>query len=478
MKQTAKRFLSVVLAATLMVACFVLAPASAVSAATTDEIAIEATSVEAMPGDTVTIDVNITSNPGIIGMRLFVEYDESLLTLIKAEDKGVLGTSQFTETYGSPFALVWSNGTATSNYTFTGTVATLTFKVAENFEKNMVATVSLTTKSVNDILSVDSTTLDVTPVTPNFTEGKVSVYPFAFYGSSLTLYNDISLNFVVNNELETLFGCTDFYVVFNFNDQEYTVNTYTKNGSYYMFRFNNVGPKQLKDVVSATLYAKRNGEDLVSPVKQHSVANYCYNSLETRTGPEYAELRTLMVDLLNYGTAAQYYSDYKLDNLINAELTNEQKAMGTSETPNLESDLNTQYSTIDNPTISWYGANLYLYDSVQIRFYIEADSKDGLSVKVKNTTDNNEYTISNSAITSAGGKYYVFTFDKFKASQMRNVILVTVMKDGVAVSDTLSYDIETYAYNQNKEGSTATEQLKNYTIAMMKYGDAAYNYTH
>lgn len=473
-----KRVLSVVLAVAMMVACFVVAPVSGVSAETAKTISVEATKVDAMPGDTVTVDVNITSNPGIIAMRLLVEYDTSVLTLIGAEDKGVLGISQFTETYDSPFALVWSNGTATTNYTVTGTIATLTFKVADTFDKNTVATVSLSTKSANDILSVDSDTLDVTPVTPDFTQGKVNVYPFAFYGSSLTLQNDISLNFVINKELVTSLGCTDLSVNFNFAGKDYTVSSYTVNGNYYMFKFKNIGPKQLKDIVSATLYATRNGQQIVSPVKQHSVASYCYSTLESRTGPEYAEFRTLMVDLLNYGTAAQHYSNYKTDNLINAELTEQQKEMGTSTTPEMASDLNVAYKTIDNPSVSWYGANLYLYDSVQIRFYIVADSKEGLSVKVKNTVDNKEYTIQNSGITSAGSNYYVFTFDKFKASQMRDVILVTVMKDGVEVSDTLSYDIETYAYSQNRPGSTATETLKNYTIAMMKYGDAAYNYVH
>ena len=82
-----KRVLSVVLAVAMMVACFVVAPVSGVSAETAKTISVEATKVDAMPGDTVTVDVNITSNPGIIAMRLLVEYDTSVLTLIGAEDK-------------------------------------------------------------------------------------------------------------------------------------------------------------------------------------------------------------------------------------------------------------------------------------------------------------------------------------------------------------------------------------------------------
>lgn len=477
MSKSVKRFLSVVLAITMMMACFVVAPATTVSAATTDEIAIEATSVDAMPGDTVKIDINITSNPGIVAMRLFVEYDESLLTLVGAEDKGVLGTSQFTEEYGSPFALVWSNGTATSNYTVTGTIATLTFKVADNFEKNTVATVSLSTKSANDILSVDTNTMNLVSVTPKFTTGKVNVYPFAFYGAAITLYDNIGMSFLVTKKLIDNFGYTDPYVVFQFNDKEITqYNCKEYDANNYYFEFSDIGPKQLKDVLSATLYATKNGELVSSPVKNYSVAEYCYSAIEYYTTPAYAEVRTLAVDLLNFGAAVQEYDKYKTDNLANAELTEAQKAMGTQTAPTLATDANTTYETIDNPSVGWYSAGLYLYDTVEMRFYISTPNANGLRAKVQSAKTGKTWYIENSEFKKYSNGYYYFDFDKFQAIQMREVVYVTILNGDTPVSNTLSYDIESYAYSvSNSQGN---EILKKVTDAMMKYGDSAYNFRY
>ncbi len=166
MKRVVKRIVSLTLAVAIMVACFVFAPVLSASAAET--VAITAITNE-IDSETFSVDVNITSNPGIVSLRLFVEYDTNVVTLTGAEDKGVLGTSQFTDTFKSPFAMVWSNGTATENITFTGTIASLTFKVNEGVEDETVTTISLSTKTANDVLSVDPETLDLVQVTPNIT---------------------------------------------------------------------------------------------------------------------------------------------------------------------------------------------------------------------------------------------------------------------------------------------------------------------
>ena len=58
---------------------------------------------------------------------------------------------------------------------------------------------------------------------------------------------------------------------------------------------------------------------------------------------------------------------------------------------------------------------------------------------------------------------------------MRNAVYVTVYKNGEAVSNTICYSIESYAYA--KQNST-DEKLNNLLLAMMKYGDSAYSYIH
>ncbi len=477
MKKLFKGILSSTLAFTVLLACLVFAPVSGVAAAET--IAVKATSAIAEPGETFTVDIDITSNPGIVSMRLFVEYDTSVLTLVSAEDKGVLGTSQFSESKDSPFALVWSNGASYENYTVTGTIATLTFKVLETVTKNSSTTVTLTTKSENDILSVNTSNYDLIPVTPSFTNSTVTIYPFNFYGASLTLYDDISMSFMVNKQVLDEFGYTDAKVTFVFNTKETVVTDYYDyGGGLYAFDFNNIGPKQLKDVVSATLSATKNGKTKTSPVKDFSVASYCYQALDYFTGDAYAELRTLAVDLLNFGSAVQVYDKYKTDNLANAELTEVQKAMGTSTAPEIASDTNTKYETIDNPTVSWYSASLYLYDTVEMRFIIRADDITNLRAKVQSKKTDKVWYIDASDFVSAGSNFYYFDFDKFQAVQMREVVLVTVLNGDTPVSNTLSYDIESYAHQISQLTDPQYDTLKDVTVAMMKYGDSAYNFRY
>ncbi len=478
MRKSVKRFLSVVLTVAMMMVCFMAVPTTTVSADTTNNIVVEATSVDAMPGDTVQVNINIKSNPGIIAMMLYVEYDKSLLTLVGAEDKGVLGTSQFSDTYGSPFCLAWSDGGAISNHTVTGTIATLTFKVADNVAKNTSATISLSTKSVNDILSVNTSTLETNPVTPDFTNSNVNIFPFTFSSSSITMYDNISMNFKVKSELFTKFGYTNPYVVFEFNNQTYEQKVFTENKGQYSFTFEDIGPKQLKDEIKATLYATKNGQ-LKNATVNFSVSAYCYGMLAAYgANSNYAELSTLLVDLLNYATNVQLYTNYKSNNLINADLTDAQKAMATATAPTLASDANMTHKTISNPSVTFSGVGLKLSETVEIRVTISAADINGLKLKVVSEDSGYTWYVDASKfVKKSGNDYYVY-FNSLKAIQMREVVNISVVKDGVEVSNTVRYDIESYAYLARQQTNPDYDSLKNVTESMMKYGDSAYKYIY
>ena len=57
---------------------------------------------------------------------------------------------------------------------------------------------------------------------------------------------------------------------------------------------------------------------------------------------------------------------------------------------------------------------------------------------------------------------------------MSEKIYATIYKDGVAVSNTLQYTIETYA----AKNAVASTTLGDLLISMMKYGDAANKYVN
>ena len=83
---------------------------------------ITGTKVQAQAGETVTVDLVMQGNPGISALNLYYTYNTEYFTLAKVENK----VSAFTMTHVK--TTVWD---AAENYTGNGTLATLTFQVAE-----------------------------------------------------------------------------------------------------------------------------------------------------------------------------------------------------------------------------------------------------------------------------------------------------------------------------------------------------------
>ncbi len=295
-----------------------------------------------------------------------------------------------------------------------------------------------------------------------------------FSGASLTLQDNISVNFKAD---ESLFGETGYenpYVVYEMNGETFTVSEYEVVDGKYVFDFADIAPNNMNDTVKATMYATFDGEEYASETKEYSVATYCYNMLNKYTEPEYKELQTLLVDLLNYGAASQIYTNHNTENLVNEDLTEEQKALATGKAPVYESVQNLTYKTIDNPTVQWKGAGLNLVDAVTMRFKITADSASYENLEVKVETDDRIWTIPYEEFSETTGGYYVY-FSGLNAGEMSEPVYLTVYENDEAVSNTLSYSIESYAYS--KQNSTDTN-LVNLLEAMMKYGNSAYAYAN
>lgn len=295
---------------------------------------------------------------------------------------------------------------------------------------------------------------------------------FKFKGASLSLHHNLAINYKVDKALFDEVGYENPYIVFELNGVKTTVRNYTVDGNRYVFTFNNIAPNQMNDTIYATLYATYDGVVYESEIKEYSVAEYCYGMLSNYSTDEYAKLRTLLVDLLHYGAQSQLYTDYNADNLVDSKLTETQLAWGTVDDPVLTNSLNTTYETVDEPTAVWKGAGLTLKDSITMRFKFKTDSVDGLTVKIKTETD--EWNITADKFVKSGDAYYVY-FNALNASQMSEKVYLTVYSGNVAVSNTVCYSIESYAYEKQ---SSSTEYVADLVKAMMKYGNSAHNYVN
>ena len=290
--------------------------------------------------------------------------------------------------------------------------------------------------------------------------------------ATLALEHNISVLYKVKKATVATYGFSDLKLVIDFNGTSTTLTEYTEDGEDYVFRFRNIAPNQTNDTQTATLYATRNGATYVSASREYSVATYCYTQLDRYNTEAYAEFRTLLVDLLNYGAAAQAYTNYRTDALVNKELTAAQAAWGTATVPSLRDYTNTKYATVEDPAVKWKGATLVLQDAVTMRYKIQANNIEGLTAKF--TCEGNTWYIPASQFKPAdtSDTYYIY-FNGLNAGQMRSLVYVTIYDGDTAVSNTVQYSIESYA-----SGKTTNVELSGIVTAMMLYGDSAYNFAN
>lgn len=128
-------------------------------------------SAEGKPGDDVSVPLTVTNNPGIVALRVFVEYNAEVLQLTDVQDGAVFpaGKSTFNDNLqANPYTMLWMDGTATKNYTANDTLATLTFTILES-AKDCVSPITVTYDSSSTFNA------DLTDVTFSIQNGSVTV---------------------------------------------------------------------------------------------------------------------------------------------------------------------------------------------------------------------------------------------------------------------------------------------------------------
>lgn len=287
---------------------------------------------------------------------------------------------------------------------------------------------------------------------------------------SLSLANNVKMNFKV---LKTaIAGFENPYLEITKNGKVTVIDEFASQGDYYVFTFKDIAPQTMNDNVCAVLHATNNDIDYESEPYNFSVAKYAYGMLGIYNTDQYAKLRTLLVDLLNYGAAAQLYQGYKIDNLVNAKLTDEQKAWGTITVPTFKNVSDMKYETVDNPEISWKSVGLQLNSSVAVRYKFTAENiKD---IKFKVTCQDREWVYTSADFVDNGDGTYSLWFNGLNADDMQKDVFITAYKGDNAVSNTLRYSVESYA--KQVEDYMPNSKLQALTRAMMQYGISASNY--
>ena len=262
---------------------------------------------------------------------------------------------------------------------------------------------------------------------------------------------------------------------------------YNKKDARFETTTEGIAAKELGDNIAFRVYYL-NDDGTYSYSKliaSYSPKKYCYSQIDKK--PDDKENIALMSAILNYGAEAQKYFEYKIDNLMNSELTEEQKQVKWSE------DLvRSDYSIPDDKdagfvrdksVVTSLGGYLNLEGAIDYNFYAKVnftpknatiyywteDAVNELDVlTLENATSSEKLTWKNSRYE---GKY-----EGQPAKEMFRTIyalLVFEREDGtIETSGVVGYSPERYCFI-NKDKGDKNEFLSK---ALVVYGDAAIAY--
>lgn len=298
--------------------------------------------------------------------------------------------------------------------------------------------------------------------------------------------NDLSMLYAI--PVESLRNCSDIRlkVVKDYILQDGTTEAreklltpveYAIDGTlYYRFDYKEVSAKEIGDTLTASLGFTKDEREYNGKVDEYSLKRYAEERLAASANESF---KRLLVDLLNYGAAAQSYFEYKTDKPVNADLTEEQKALSLGKYNGItkvvsDEDTGVYEAKITRKNIK-FGNRIELL--VATSFGIDSDLS-GVKLKVVYTTASGEEGIE--TIDGADFVYrtdvnsYTAYFNGLKASEFRSVLFLTLVRGDEAISATVKYSLDTYAANR-LEAST-DENYKELLKKTLIYSDSAKNY--
>ena len=255
-----------------------------------------------------------------------------------------------------------------------------------------------------------------------------------------------------------------------------TFEEVVNNGSLYLqFSYKDLAASEMNTVVSANLYC---GDEYLS-TRDFSVKSYAMKYLAASAND--ALFNTLLVDMLNYGAAAQSYFGYETDNLANADLTEAQKAYATQTTP----EINKTTVVERNPDglVEAKGGSVSLMSVIQISFGFILEGVDIENVEVifdyVDRDGNAQQTVIDGADATSypDMNRYSVIFNKYGTTQLRDNITMSFRDKttGEMIGDRSTTSIESNLAAL-LEKPEISEELRELIIALMKFGDSATAY--
>jgi len=237
----------------------------------------------------------------------------------------------------------------------------------------------------------------------------------------------------------------------------------------YNASYNGINAKEMGDTFETTLYAiDANGKVFKSETAVRSIKEFMMGKLNDAKSSD--ELKTMAVDMLKYGEAAQHHFSYDTENLVTNELTEEHLAYATKELPVAENYQQVSGDGANVTTSIIVGSKVELSLSTIVR-----NLADPSAVKCV-ITDEDGKVLAELATGCLANAMFSAKYDNVGAREMRKMICATFYDaDGNAISKTLRWSVESYVA-QTRANAKAGETEINMVNTMLTYGDSVAAY--
>ncbi len=298
----------------------------------------------------------------------------------------------------------------------------------------------------------------------NIAIGAEMVVNYNFAANVVSSYADFYLevkkNVAGGEPVVTTYGIGEEHVAMGVMNHPVTGEAVLYNASY-----NGINAKEMGDSFETTLYAVADdGKVYCSETVVSSIREFLMGKLVDEKSAR--ELKTMAVDMLIYGAAAQRHFAYDTENLVTDELTEEQLAYATQEIP----------EAVDYQVVSGDGSNVTT--SIMVGSKVELslsaivrDLADPSAVKCV-ITDEDGKILAELATGCMANVMFTAKYDNVGAREMRKMICATFYDAaGNAISKTLKWSVESYVA-QTRASAKAGETEIDMVNTMLAYGDS------
>lgn len=267
----------------------------------------------------------------------------------------------------------------------------------------------------------------------------------------------------------------------------------------------NVGvwPQYVKDDIDTVVYTTIKASDgteveVHGPTYSRSVKTYCKLNLSDldyygqSATPKVKALAALSVNILNYASAAQVYSNTNANELANADLSEAHKALAGDDIASFTSVKNYNAEPLENPSARFCGYSLSLEEAVIPRMTFAIKSNIDINdIEIRTTINGRNMTYSmadenadkefkpyklnvSSTLLGSENRYYFYFPGAYANEMFKTIKFVVYNKNtGEQLSSVCTYSVESYA---GEDYNYCPEAQKNLLMTIMKYGKSAEEY--